>query len=132
MKYLKPFNESSITEQQLEEFYGKSIINQYNDLISDIKDRTYDLIDLGLEIKIDWSYSTKEKLDKTPKLEMYIVGDDDVFGENYDEIVNPCIEDIRSVIKEYGFSSGAGFTSTFTPVCYKIVISGLFATNFSI
>ena len=77
MKHLKSFNESNefTLEQRLEHLYGKEVIQEYNQLMADIKDRCYDLIDLGFNIKIDWSYSTKERLtDRTPKIEILIFG----------------------------------------------------------
>ncbi len=115
MKHLKSFNESTefTLEQRLEHLYGKEVIQEYTQLMADIKDRCYDLIDLGFNIKIDWAYSTKERLtDRTPKIEILIFGQDSLFDENYDEIVLPCIESIRALIRELGFSSGGGFTSS--------------------
>ena len=115
MKHLKSFNESNefTLEQRLEHLYGKEVIQEYNQLMADIKDRCYDLIDLGFNIKIDWAYSTKERLtDRTPKIEILIFGEDSLFDENYDEFVLPSIESIRALIREIGFSSGGGFTST--------------------
>ena len=97
MKHLKSFNES----------------NEYTQLMADIKDRCYDLIDLGFDVKIDWAYSTKERLtDRTPKIEILIFGQDSLFDENYDDVVLPCIDSIRALIRELGFSSGGGFTSS--------------------
>lgn len=123
MKHLKSFNESNFTlEQRLEHLYGKEVIEEYTRLMADIKDRCYDLIDLGFDIKIDWAYSTKERVtDKTPKIEVLIFGEDGLFDENYDDIVLPCIESIRGLIRELGFSSGGGFTSSSFagPTSYK-------------
>jgi hypothetical protein len=115
MKHLKSFNESNefTLEQRLESHYGKEVIEEYTQLMADIKDRCYDLIDLGFDVKIDWAYSTKERLtDRTPKIEILIFGQDSLFDENYDDIVLPCIDSIRALIRELGFSSGGGFTSS--------------------
>lgn len=140
MKHLKSFNESNLTlEQQLENLYGKDLMEEYTQLMGDIKDRCYDLIDLGFYVKIDWAYSTKEGAlapgnyrntamrDKTPKFEVFILGEDSLFDENYDEVVLPCIESIRALTREIGYPSGGGFAgNTFaenrTYVTYKIVI----------
>jgi len=134
MKHLKSFNESNLTlEQQLEDLYGKDLMEEYTQLMGDIKDRCYDLIDLGFYVKIDWAYSTKESAswssmrDKTPKFEVFILGEDSLFDENYDEVVLPCIESIRALTREIGYPSGGGFAGNTlaenrTYVTYKIVI----------
>ncbi len=115
MKHLKSFNESSefTLEQRLEHLYGKEVIEEYTQLMADIKDRCYDLIDLGFDVKINWAYSTISRVtDRTPKVEILIFGQDSLFDENYDDVVLPCIDSIRALIRELGFSSGGGFTSS--------------------
>lgn len=114
MKYLKLFNEdNSNIEEHLENVYGKSVMASYRELIDDIRDRSYDLTDLGFEINFNWAYSTRMiySKDRTPILELFIIGEDELFDRNYEEIVKPCIEIIRVIIKELGFSSGGGFVN---------------------
>jgi hypothetical protein len=128
MKHLKSFNEdNSNIEDHLEKIYGKSVMDEYRELIGDIKDRTYDLIDLGFEISIVWAYSTRmiHSKDRTPKLELFITGEDELFDQNYEQTVKPCIEVIRGLISECGFSSGGGFVnnaSGYYKINYKILI----------
>ena len=91
MKHLKSFNESTefTLEQRLEHLYGKEVIQEYTQLMADIKDRCYDLIDLGFDVKIDWSYSTKEKREKTPKVEIHITGESSEYDKSWNEVVLP-------------------------------------------
>lgn len=124
MKHLRKFNES--LELDLEQFYGKSLMKEYTNLINDIKDRCYDLKDLGFDVEIDWSYSTKEGREKTPKVEIYITGESSQYDKSWDEVVLPTIEIIRGLIRSEGFSSGSGFvgnSSGSIRTTYKIIFA---------
>ena len=124
MKHLRKFNES--LELDLEQFYGKSLMKEYTNLINDIKDRCYDLKDLGFDVEIDWSYSTKEGREKTPKVEIYITGESSQYDKSWDEVVLPTIEIIRGLIRDEGFSSGSGFvgnSSGSIRTTYKIIFA---------
>ena len=124
MKHLRKFNES--LEVDLENFYGKPLMTEYTNLINDIKDRCYDLKDLGFDVEIDWSYSTKEKREKTPKVEIYITGESSQYDKSWDEVVLPTIEIIRGLIRSEGFSSGSGFVgngSGSIRTTYKIIFA---------
>ena len=124
MKHLRKFNES--LEEDLEQFYGKSLMLEYTNLINDIKDRCYDLKDLGFDVEIDWSYSTKEKREKTPKVEIHITGESSEYDKSWNEVVLPTIEIIRGLIRNEGFSSGSGFVgngSGSIKTTYKIIFA---------
>ena len=116
MKYLKYFKES----------YTKDVIEECDSVILDIKDMSYDLVDLGFDVRVDYSLSTKKLQDKTPKIEVNIVGKDKLFDENYDEVLT-FIDSIKKYVSGLGFSmsshlsdnSFAGWTKFMT---YKLLI----------
>jgi hypothetical protein len=127
-------NESSVFESYqgandsgLVRVYGKENLEECDSLMLDIKDLSYDLSDLGFEVKIDYSHSTMFERDKTPKIEVNIIGEDTLFDENYDDVVLPTIESIKKYVSGFGFSTGghlsdnsfAGFTKFMT---YKLLI----------
>jgi len=100
MKYLKRFNESysGANDAGLVRVYGKDDLEECDSIMLEIRDRgyySYDLLDLGFEVKIDYSHSTMFERDKTPKIEVNIIGEDSVFDENYSDVVLPVIEDIK-------------------------------------
>ena len=107
--------------------YGKDNLEECDSLMLDIKDLSYDLLDLGFEVKIDYSYSTRHVQDSTPKIEVNIIGEDELFDENYDGVVLPVIESIKKFVSRFGFSTGghlsdnsfAGWTKFMT---YKLLI----------
>ena len=107
--------------------YGKDNLEECDSIMLDIKDLSYDLLDLGFEVKIDYSYSTRDVQDRTPKIEVNIIGEDSLFDENYDGIVLPVIYSIRRYVSNLGFSTGghlsdnsfAGWTKFMT---YKLLI----------
>ena len=86
--------------------YGKENLEECDSLMLDIKDLSYDLLDLGFEVKIDYSHSTMFERDKTPKIEVNIIGEDKLFDENYIDLVLPVIEDIKKFVSNLGFSTG--------------------------
>ena len=107
MKYLKRYNES----------YTKDIMDECDSVILDIKDMAYDLVDLGFNVKVDYSISTKKLLDKTPKIMVYIIGEDSLFNdENYANEVLSFIESIKRYVSDLGFSAGGHFSTTTAPV----------------
>jgi hypothetical protein len=129
MKYLRSYNESYIgaNDAGLVRVYGKENLEECDSLMLDIKDLSYDLLDLGFEIKIDYSHSTMFDRDKNPKIEVNIFGRDKLFDENYDDVVLPVIDDIKRYVSGLGFSTGGhlsdnsfvGFTKFMT---YKLLI----------
>jgi hypothetical protein len=124
MKHLRKFNES--LEEDLEQFYGKTLMLEYTNLINDIKDRCYDLKDLGFDVEIDWSYSTRIGREKTPKVEIHITGESSEYDKSWNEVVLPTIEIIRGLIRDEGFSSGSGFVkngSGSIKTTYKIIFA---------
>ena len=96
MKYLKKYNES----------YTKDVMDECDSVILDIKDMTYDLVDLGFDVKVDYSYSTKKLHDKNPKIMVAIIGENNLFDENYDDVVLPVIDSIKKYVSSLGFSTG--------------------------
>ena len=108
MKYLKRFNDlnESVNYDSLVRVYGKENLEEFDSLMLDIKDLSYDLLDLGFEVKIDYSRSTKNLSERTPKIEVNIIGEDSLFDENYDDVVLPVIEDIKKYVSGLGFSTG--------------------------
>ena len=86
----------------------------------DIKDLSYDLKDLGFEVKIDYSPSTMFERDRTPKIEVNIIGEDSLFDENYDDVL-PVIEDIKKYVSRLGFSTGGRLSNTSTTVRNKLM-----------
>jgi anaerobic ribonucleoside-triphosphate reductase len=106
MKYLKTYNES----------YTTDIIDECDSIILDIKDMAYDLQDLGFNVKVDYSISTKKLLDKTPKIMVYILGQDSLFSdENYANEILSFIESIKKYVSDLGFSTGGHFSTTTAP-----------------
>jgi hypothetical protein len=107
--------------------YGKDNLEECDSIMLDIKDLSYDLQDLGFEVKIDYSYSTRCVQDRTPKIEVNIIGEDSLFDENYSDVVLPVIGSIKKYVSGFGFSTGghlsdnsfAGFTKFMT---YKLII----------
>ena len=100
MKYLKKYNE----------FYTKDVIDECDSVILDIKDMTYDLVDLGFDIKVDYSYSTRQGWDSSPKIMVAIIGEDNLFDENYDDVVLPVIDSIKKYVSVLGFSTGGNLS----------------------
>jgi hypothetical protein len=115
MKYLKRFsvNESGVDKIWLTAMvhkYGKDNLMECDSVMLDIKDLSYDLKDLGFEIKIDYSDSTRYVQDRIPKIEVYIIGEDELFDHNYTDGVFPVIEDIKRYVTGLGFSTNGHFT----------------------
>jgi len=116
-----------VNDDGLVRVYGKENLEECDSLMLDIKDLSYDLLDLGFEVKIDYSHSTMFERDKTPKIEVNIIGSDKLFDENYDDVVLPVIGSIKKFVSGFGFSTGghlsdnsfAGFTKFMT---YKLLI----------
>ena len=105
MKYLKTYNES----------YTKDVIDECDSVILDIKDMSYDLVDLGFDVKVDYSYSTKKLHDKNPKIMVAIIGENNLFDENYDDVVLPVIDSIKKYVSVLGFSTGGHLSTTTAP-----------------
>ena len=82
---------SGANDAGLVRVYGKENLEECDSLMLDIKDLSYDLLDLGFEVKIDYSPSTMFERDRTPKIEVNIIGEDSLFDENYDDVVLPVI-----------------------------------------
>jgi hypothetical protein len=118
MKYLKRYkiSESFIgaNDKGLVRVYGKENLEECDSLMLDIKDLSYDLLDLGFEVKIDYSHSTMFELDKNPKIEVYIIGVYGVFDEHYNDLVLPVIEDIKKFVSNLGFSTVSHLSDTST------------------
>jgi len=116
-----------VNDAGLVRVYGKDDLEECDSLMLDIKDLSYDLLDLGFEVKIDYSPSTMFEHDKTPKIEVNIFGREELFNENYDGVVLPFIESIKKYVSNLGFSTGGhlsdnsfvGFTKFMT---YKLLI----------
>ena len=94
--------------------YGKDNLEECDSLMLDIKDLSYDLLDLGFEVKIDYSYSTRHVQDRTPKIEVNIIGEDELFDENYSDVVLPVIESIKKYVSGFGFSTGGHLSDNST------------------
>ena len=117
----------SVNYDSLVRVYGKENLEECDSLMLDIKDLSYDLLDLGFEVKIDYSHSTMFDRDKNPKIEVNIFGRDKLFDENYSDVVLPVIDDIKRYVSKLGFSTGGhlsdnsfvGFTKFMT---YKLLI----------
>jgi hypothetical protein len=117
----------SVNYDSLVRVYGKDNLEECDSIMLDIKDLSYDLLDLGFEVKIDYSYSTKNLRERTPKIEVNIIGEDSLFDENYSDVVLPVIGSIKKYVSGFGFSTGghlsdnsfAGFTKFMT---YKLLI----------
>jgi hypothetical protein len=131
MKYLRSYNESysGANDAGLVRLYGKENLEECDSLMLDIKDLSYDLLDLGFEVKIDYSHSTMFERDKNPKIEVNIFGRDKLFDETYSDVVLPVIDDIKRYVSNLGFevkigghlsdNSFVGFTKFMT---YKLLI----------
>jgi hypothetical protein len=131
MKYLKRYKifESFIgaNDKGLVRVYGKDNLEECDSLMLDIKDLSYDLLDLGFEVKIDYSHSTMFERDKTPKIEVNIFGREELFNENYDGVVLPFIESIKKYVSNLGFSTGGhlsdnSFVGLTKFMTYKLLI----------
>jgi hypothetical protein len=117
----------SVNYDSLVRVYGKENLEECDSLMLDIKDLSYDLLDLGFEVKIDYSYSTRHVQDSSPKIEVNIIGRDKLFDDNYSDVVLPVIDDIKGYVSNLGFSTGGhlsdnsfvGFTKFMT---YKLLI----------
>lgn len=116
MNYLKRFNELNesvnYNYDSLVRVYGKENLLECDSLMLDIKDLSYDLLDLGFEVKIGYSTSTWFERDKTPKIEVNIDGEYGLFDKNYDGVVLPVIEDIKKYVSGLGFSTGGHLSHT--------------------
>ena len=66
--------------------------------------------------------------DKTPKIEVYIIGEYGVFDDNYIDVVLPVIEDIKKYVSNLGFSTGGHLSDTSTSTRYAYHQSGKFMT----
>ena len=108
--------------------YGKENLEEFDSLMLDIKDLSYDLRDLGFDIEIDYSNSTKNLSQKTPKIDVNIIGEDRLFDENYDNVVLPVIEDIKKYVSGLGFSTGGHLSDTSTSTRYAYHQSNKFMT----
>ena len=108
--------------------YGKENLEECDSLMLDIKDLSYDLLDLGFEVKIDYSHSTMFERDKTPKIEVNIIGRNKLFDESYDDVVLPVIEDIKRYVSNLGFSTGGHLSDTSTSTRYAYHQSNKFMT----
>ena len=113
-------NESA-NDAGLVRIYGKENLEECDSLMLDIKDLSYDLKDLGFEVKIDYSPSTMFERDRTPKIEVNIIGEDSLFDENYDDVVLPVIEDIKKYVSGLGFSTGGRLSNTSTSARNKLM-----------
>jgi hypothetical protein len=67
---------------------------------------SYDLVDLGFDVKVDYSYSTRQGWDSSPKIMVSIIGEDELFDENYSDVVLPVIDSIKKYVSVLGFSTG--------------------------
>ena len=117
----------SVNYDSLVRLYGKENLLECNSLMLDIKDLSYDLQDLGFEVKIDYSPSTKNLGERTPKIEVNIIGEDSLFDENYDDVVLPVIESIKKYVSNLGFSTGGhlsdnSFVGLTKFMTYKLLI----------
>ena len=117
----------SVNYDSLVRVYGKENLVECDSLMLDIKDLSYDLQDLGFDVKIDYSYSTKNLGERTPKIEVNIIGEDSLFDENYDDVVLPTIESIKKFVSRLGFSTGGHLTDNSTSgwdkfMTYKLLI----------
>ncbi len=129
MKYLKTYNESFESDYPRRLFrinYGLDNVEECDSVILDIKDMTYDLVDLGFNVKVDYSYSTKTCIEQTPKIEVNIIGEDELFDENYDEVL-PVIDSIKKYVSGLGFSTGGHLSDNSSSgwnkyMAYKLLI----------
>ena len=96
----------SVNYDSLVRVYGKENLEVCDSLMLDIEYLSYDLLDSGFEVKIGYSHSTMFERDRTPKIEVTIIGEDSLFDENYDDVVLPVIESIKKHVSGLGFSSG--------------------------
>ena len=132
MKYLRSYNESysGANDAGLVRVYGKDDLEECDSIMLEIRDRgyySYDLLDLGFEVKIDYSPSTMFERDKTPKIEVNIFGREELFNENYEGVVLPFIESIKKYVSNLGFSTGGhlsdnSFVGLTKFMTYKLLI----------
>jgi hypothetical protein len=129
MKYLRSYNDlnESVNYDSLVRVYGKDDLEECDSLMLDIKDLSYDLLDLGFEVKIDYSYCTKNLSERTPKIEVNIFGREELFNENYEGVVLPFIESIKKYVSNLGFSTGGhlsdnSFVGLTKFMTYKLLI----------
>jgi hypothetical protein len=96
----------SVNYDSLVRVYGEDNLRKCDSLMLDIKDLSFDLLDLGFDIQIDYSHSTKNLSQRNPKIDVNIIGEDSLFDENYDDVVLPTIESIKKHVSGFGFSAG--------------------------
>ena len=104
----------SVNYDSLVRVYGEDNLRECDSLMLDIEYLSYDLLDSGFEVKIGYSHSTMFERDRTPKIEVTIIGEDSLFDENYDDVVLPVIEDIKKYVSGLGFSTGGRLSNTST------------------
>ena len=119
---------SGVNDAGLVRVYGKENLEECDSLMLDIKDLSYDLLDLGFEVKIDYSHSTMFERDKNPKIEVNILGRNKLFDENYSDVVLPVIDDIKRYVSNLGFSTGGHLSDTSTSTRYAYHQSNKFMT----
>jgi len=96
MKYLRSFKN----------LFDKDDIAECDSLMLDIKDLTYDLIDLDYEVSIDYSFNTKfhhSKLDN-PEIVVNIFGYNSLFTTENRRILSKTILSIDHFVSKLGFS----------------------------
>jgi hypothetical protein len=104
MKYLKSFNESDENNLHL---YDKEDIEECNSVMLDIKDLTYDLIDLDYEVSIDYSSNTYTKYHAklfNPEIIVSIFGYNSLFTTENRRILSKTILSIDDFVSKLGFS----------------------------
>ena len=106
----EPLNESVEDQNKLRMIYGDDVIDECEEVIHGIKIKTFDLDELGFEIKIGYVYTTLAGRDKSPKMELEIFGKDSLFDENYDKWVLPTLSDVKQYVGSFGFSTGGHLT----------------------
>lgn len=89
--------------------------DELNSIIDPIRDDILDmLVDfVGYDIKfipVNMLDSTRYVQDRIPKIEVYIIGEDELFDHNYTDVVFPVIEDIKRYVTGLGFSTNGHFT----------------------
>ena len=118
MKYLKRYKifESFIgaNDKGLVSVYGKENLEECDSIMLDIKDLSYDLLDLGFGVKIDYSSTTMFEWDESPKIEVNIIGEYTLFDENNNDVVLQTIESIKRYVSGFGFSTVSHLSDTST------------------
>jgi hypothetical protein len=75
---------------------------------------SYDLLDLGFGVKIDYSSTTMFEWDESPKIEVNIIGEYTLFDENNNDVVLQTIESIKRYVSGFGFSTVSHLSDTST------------------